>query len=93
MSERFFLPLAVCAVLVTPGIGPAQIAKLLQPVNLGKVNTDQDEDDPHVAATGLTLYYATRTGTGSRILVSTRKASNVPWNAGKPRPLPRDRLS
>lgn len=80
---RTSLVFGVCAALVTPGIGQAQTAKLLQPINLGNVNTSHDEDDPHAAASGLTLYYATRTEMGSRIFVSTRKAITVPWNAGK----------
>jgi hypothetical protein len=60
----------------------AEAPKLLSPVHL-TVNTADDEDEPHVADGGLTLYYAcTRKGKVD-ILVSTRRNTALAWPKGK----------
>jgi hypothetical protein len=52
-------------------------------VNLDKVNTSKDEDDPFLSAKGLHLYYASNAEGRFALLVSERRAANLPWPAGK----------
>jgi len=55
----------------------------IKPVNLEKLNTEEDEDDPFVSGDGLSLYYAATKGGTWGILVSTRKSAKDTWPAGK----------
>src|SRR5258707_14574674 len=56
----------------------------VKPVNLEKLNTTSDEDDPFVATDGLTLYYASNKSGTYGILTSKRTSSKEEWTAGKP---------
>ena len=53
---------------------------LLMPVNLA-VNTPDDEDEPHVADAGLTLYFNRRQNSKDDIFFVRRRALNLPWPA------------
>lgn len=53
-------------------------------VNLGKVNTEADEDDPHVTPSGLTLFYASNKAGTFDILLSKRTGAGQPFPAGRP---------
>lgn len=53
-------------------------------INLDKVNTDADEDDPYVSPSGLTLFYASNKAGTFDILVSKRSAAGQPFAAAKP---------
>ena len=66
------------------GFAEAGASDAVTPVNLEKLNTDGDEDDPFVAGDGLSLYYASKSGATWGILVSTRKSGKDAWPAGKP---------
>src|SRR5205085_11070226 len=63
--------------LAQPAPGP------LKPVNLDKLNTPQDEDDPFLSADRLRLYYASNAEGRFTLFVSERKALNQPWPASK----------
>ena len=58
----------------------------IKPVNLEKLNTDGDEDDPFVSGDGLSLYYAWKGNSTWGLLVSSRKSGKDAWPAGKPIP-------
>jgi hypothetical protein len=80
------VPLALSLVLsgLLPWLppAPADAPKPLKPVSLS-VNTKDDEDDPHLAGRGLTLYY-TRTAKGrSDIMVAYRRSPLQRWPRGK----------
>jgi hypothetical protein len=57
--------------------------KQLKPINLDKVNTAADEDDPHIGSSGLTLFYSSNASKKFDILVSRRANQNLAWPAGK----------
>lgn len=75
----------LCFVLLSlSGFGPKAIAdELLKPTNLEKLNTEADEDDAHVTANGLILYYASNASKNFHIMVSERKTRGQPWSKGK----------
>lgn len=56
----------------------------IKAVNLEKVNTEADEDDPFVTASGLTLLYASNKAGTYDILMSKRTTSGQTFPAGKP---------
>jgi hypothetical protein len=70
------VPLIICLSL------PAEAAEP-KPVNLEQLNTDGDEDDPHLSSDGLRLYYTARAEGKWAILESVRKTKNGPWPPGK----------
>jgi Tol biopolymer transport system component len=55
----------------------------LKPTNV-MLNTDKDEDDPHLSSDGLHLFYSVTTNGKSQILMSTRSGKEKPWPPGKP---------
>jgi hypothetical protein len=55
----------------------------VKPINLEKLNTAADEDDPFVSTDGLSLYYASNKAGTYGILVSKRGAGKDAWPAGK----------
>src|SRR5262245_52680015 len=73
---------AVLAVVGWLAPARADAPKLLKPVAL-TVNTRADEDDPHVADRGLTLYYASNAKGKWDIMVSRRRFVRAAWPAGK----------
>lgn len=58
----------------------------LKPLNLEKLNSDKDEDDPHIASNGLSLFYSSTTKDRTEVLLSVRRTSSAAWQAGKPLP-------
>jgi hypothetical protein len=54
----------------------------LKPINLDKLNTAADEDDPSPGPDGTRLYYASNAGGDWDIYLSTR--SGAAWAPGKP---------
>jgi Tol biopolymer transport system component len=84
MSKTFATtPLVfLLAVLWTPPAATrAAAAARVEPVNLA-VNTAANEDDPHVAGDGLTLYYASDAKGKYDIMFATRKKATDPWGRG-----------
>src|SRR5262249_11930677 len=79
---RVILPVLAAIVLVLP----VSIAgeKALKPINLGKVNTDADEDDPFIVPGNMSLLYASNKSGNFGIMTSQRSAKG--WTAGKPIP-------
>jgi WD40-like Beta Propeller Repeat len=69
--------LALALALVLAPAAPAAAADL-KPTNL-PVNTEADEDDPHLAADGLTLFWTRKAGKKDEIFVATRKRNTFPW--------------
>lgn len=63
---------------------PAGEPGSLKPVNLDKVNTDADEDDPFVGPGSSTLYYTSNKSGHYKILYARRMGKG--WSAGKPLP-------
>jgi Tol biopolymer transport system component len=57
---------------------PAQDSKPVKPTNL-PVNTEADEDEPHVADGGLTLYFTSPVKGKEDIWVARRRTASQPW--------------
>lgn len=74
--------------LVSFTFGPtrADVKSDVKPVNLDKLNTEKNEDDPHLSANGLSLFYTQTAKNKSDILLSIRKSGKAPFTAGKPLP-------
>jgi gluconolactonase len=62
---------------------PSQEPEALQPVHLENVNTDKDEDDPHVSSNGLHLYYTSHADGKYEIMEAIRKPRDRSWSAGQ----------
>ncbi|GIW81817.1 MAG: hypothetical protein KatS3mg105_3624 [Gemmatales bacterium] len=56
------------------------------PINLQKLNTEKDEDEPHVSSSSRLLLYTYTDGGKSEIRASVRPSPRVSWPAGKPVP-------
>jgi hypothetical protein len=65
---------------------PADEPKAPLPVNLEKLNTKADEDDPHLSSDAKTLYYSSTTNGKSDIWMTHRSSASQPWSMGKPVP-------
>lgn len=72
------LSLALLLPLAPPAAAPAAQAKELKPFHV-PVNTEHDEDDPHVAADGLTLFFTRNAGKKDEIFVAVRKRAIDNW--------------
>jgi hypothetical protein len=79
------LTLALGVILLTFLLenAPGAHEALLKPINLGKVNTDADEDDPFLAPGGYQLYYVSNAKKNFNIMVSQRKKVSQLWPAGR----------
>jgi hypothetical protein len=75
---------ATALALVTLPPAPGGDPGSLNPVNLDKVNTDADEDDPFVTPDGGVLYYASNKSGRFKIRYARRTAKG--WSAGQPLP-------
>jgi hypothetical protein len=75
--------LVTLSILAGTGILRAGGGEPIKAINLEKLNTESDEDDPFVTPDNLTLYYAASAGTTIGIRVSKRAAGKE-WPAGKP---------
>lgn len=80
---RAIAALWALSVLVACAVGQADEKKPVKPINLEKLNTDKDEDDPHVGSSGLTLFYSANAKKKFDILFSRRANLSQPWAAGK----------
>jgi hypothetical protein len=85
MDTTMLRALSFLLVLILAPILNASEPDLLKPINLEKLNTPADEDDPCIAPDNLALFYATNPQGTSDIHVS-RRAANQLWPAGKPIP-------
>ncbi len=84
MKPLWIVPLVLgaLALSVQPRVPAADEPKPLMPINL-VINTDADEDDPHVSSDGRTLYYASNGQGGSwDVWLSTRGSAMQPWRKG-----------
>ena len=76
------VPIALACTLPWLPCAPADAPRPLKPIALS-VNTRADEDDPHVADRGLTLYYAANRKGKWDIMVSRRRNPLQNWPAGR----------
>ena len=74
---------AICLIAPDLPAAPPDGAKVLKPTNLEKLNTADDEDDPHIASNGLALYYSSNAKKKFDIIVSRRSSTRRPFSAGK----------
>src|SRR5262249_40325029 len=63
---------------------PKDDAPALQPTHLDNVNTEMDEDDPHLSSDGLRLFYTSRGHGKSEVMEASRKSRRRSWSAGQP---------
>ena len=79
--------LAVLAPLVGLALAlsaaPSAEPKAPKPVNLDRLNTQADEDEPCPTSNGLGLYYSLSTKGRWQFMASTRRTVTQPWPAGK----------
>jgi hypothetical protein len=80
-SLAALLPLGLLLVVLPAAAEPD---KAVKPVNLDRLNTKADEDEPFLASNGLGLYYARSTKGRWELQLSTRRAPSQPWPVGKP---------
>src|SRR5215470_19605343 len=81
VSHPMHKALAFLAVALLPLLGaPADTPKLLRPFNV-PVNGDGDEDEPHVAGDGRTLYFTAPTGGKDEVRYARRRSAVQPWPA------------
>jgi hypothetical protein len=82
---KHFLPatLAGCLMLAAQPAPAAEPAPL-KPVNLDKVNTKADEDDPYLAPDGYRLYYVSSAAGRFNIMAATRARVTAAWPVGRP---------
>jgi hypothetical protein len=80
---RQLTALIVSLLFICSAAGQAEGKKTVKPINLDKLNTDKDEDDPHVGSSGLTFYYSSNANKKFDIFVSRRANQNLAWPPGK----------
>jgi Tol biopolymer transport system component len=78
------------SLVFTIGIGflaiptsPTARAESLKPVNLVKLNTENDEQDPFQTVDGNTLYYVSNAKGNFNIMMATRSKAGPSWSSGK----------
>jgi hypothetical protein len=82
---RLFATLLLPALLPLPLIpGHQDEKKTIKVINLEKLNTAKDEDDPHVSSSGLTLLYSSNAAKKFDLCITRRADLGRPWTAGKP---------
>jgi hypothetical protein len=74
------LPALALLALALPAAEPP--ARAPKPINLDRLNTRDDEDEPFLA-NGLQLYYARSAAGRWQLMVSTRWLASQPWPSGK----------
>jgi hypothetical protein len=80
MTLRTLALLGAClAALPLPAAEPPAV----KPVNLDRLNTGADEEDPYAASATL-LYFASNAAGKFDLLASRRANARTPWPAGKP---------
>src|SRR5437667_1449088 len=82
--SRYFAAVLALGILVAAGLAaPPAEPPLLKAIPLDKLNTDADEDEPHLATDGLQLYYTMANKKGKPdLFVSTRRVHSQPWPHG-----------
>jgi hypothetical protein len=83
MPRRLAAALAPVLVVLTLQPAPGQNPTPLKPVNLDRLNTPKDEDDPHLSADRLRLYYASNSGGRFSLFVAERRTVAQPWSPGR----------
>lgn len=80
-----FATLMVCLSLFGVDL-PAQnkASPRVKPANLDRLNTTEDENDPHLSPSGQRLFYTHSAKEKSEVMASTRLASTKTWGPGKP---------
>ena len=73
---------ATLSLTLQPDLPAADEPKAPMPINL-VVNTDADEDDPHLSSDGRTLFYSSNAKGNWDIWFSTRTALTQPWRKGQ----------
>jgi hypothetical protein len=76
--------LLALGVAVVWTVAPATAQEAARPVNVDKINTAADEDNPFVASTSLLLLYASNAAGTWDIMYSDKSSLAKPWSAGKP---------
>jgi hypothetical protein len=79
----FVLLILALPLAVLPAAPPADEPKTPMPINLDKVNTKADEDDPHLSSDGKTLYYTSTANGKSDVWMAHRSSASQPWSGGK----------
>ncbi len=80
---------SITAVLVLGVVGLLLVARADPPQpalnvhNLDRLNTDHDEDEPHLSSDGLRLYYTSNASGKDDILVAGRPVRRQPWPRGQ----------
>ncbi len=84
MCKLLGVALASFLVLLPPAAGQGRPGRPLRPANL-PMNTEADEDDPHVADGGKTLYWTVTKNNKDDIFFATRSSPAGLWpRSGKP---------
>jgi hypothetical protein len=76
--------LALTLSILLPPLPGREPMPLLNPVNLTALNTPSDEDDPHLSADRLRLYYASNASGRFTLFLAERRNLAQPWSPGKP---------
>jgi hypothetical protein len=80
MHKALLLPLTLAALpLLLPG-APVETGKPPKPFNV-PCNTAEDEDEPHVADAGLTLYFTGLRKESEELMAARRRLASQPWPA------------
>jgi hypothetical protein len=77
------LPVLALLLVILPAALPSDEPKAPVPINLDKINTKADEDDPHLASDGKALYYSSTANGKSDVWVTRRSSASQAWSAGK----------
>jgi hypothetical protein len=77
----WFIPVSLALALTA---AQPEDKKPIKIINLEKLNTASDEDDPHVSSSGLTLLYSSKAGKKFDLCITRRADLGRPWTAGKP---------
>jgi hypothetical protein len=83
MKRVFAAALAIGGLICLLRPAPGADQALLKPINLNKVNTEADEDDPFLTPSGYQLYYVSNAKGNFNIMVSQRANLNQLWPAGR----------
>jgi hypothetical protein len=84
MNRCLTVPLTAGLLTLVLPAAPGDEPATLKPTNLDKVNTARDEDDPHLSANGLLLFYTSANKGKAETLISSRARKDAAWPAGKP---------
>jgi hypothetical protein len=78
MHKVMLIPAALAALLVVFPPASADTSAALKPFNV-PFNTADDEDEPHVADNGLTIYYTSTKERKDEICVTERRRATLDW--------------